>query len=247
MDNKFSLQDETYSFPYHFLAGIMSDGSIRLHRELDWGLEYLTYLYFIKLKVIKISPDSLLDVGCGDGRFLSMLKDIKCLKTGIDLSSRAISLARILVPEATFAEGNLSDLKGRFSLITCIETLEHIPNDKIESFIKNLSDKIAKMGSLIVSVPSVIRPLNKKHYRHYTIKLLEQQLSPYFCLTEYRYLYRRSWLSYVLKRLLVNRLYILNYLPARRWIWKLHLSFTFYGNATNGEHIVAVFKPTYYT
>lgn len=73
-----------------------------------------------------IPPDaSVLEIGCGDGRLLSLLRAGR--KTGIDLSDTQLSRARALVPEGDFhaQSGETLDLPGRvFDIIIISETLD---------------------------------------------------------------------------------------------------------------------------
>jgi len=76
---KYQQQDAMYHFPYHYLPGLDQRDGIRVHRQLSWALDYMTYMSFLADKVAEIKPTSLLDVGCGDARFIAMIKQSTCL------------------------------------------------------------------------------------------------------------------------------------------------------------------------
>jgi SAM-dependent methyltransferase len=59
-----------------------------------------------------LSPDSLIDLGCGTGRLCQHFaaKGFNCL--GVDLSEEMLSVARIHSPQASFISGNLTELTG---------------------------------------------------------------------------------------------------------------------------------------
>jgi len=66
---------------------------------------------------------SVLEIGCGSGELLSLLKAAR--KTGIDLSVTQIEAARVRVPEGQFhvMAGELLDLPGPFDVIIISDTL----------------------------------------------------------------------------------------------------------------------------
>src|ERR1043166_3143274 len=64
-----TIQETEYQFPYHYIP-TLENGNFSQVRKLRWGYEYLSYLRFILSRLDKIEFASLLDVGCGEGRFL---------------------------------------------------------------------------------------------------------------------------------------------------------------------------------
>ena len=100
---EYKLQNEQYSFPYHHIPYMDSWHGHRfptMDRHLWFGFEYLGYNMYLIDQIIKREPKCVLDVGCGDGKFLEMLKeetDNKMYLKGIDVSEEAINLAKSLV------------------------------------------------------------------------------------------------------------------------------------------------------
>src|SRR5215212_3675852 len=94
-----AIQEAEYEFPYHYIPRL-EGGNFSQVRKLRWGYEYLSYLRFILSRLEGIEFDSLLDVGCGEGRFLHEVfkryPDKNLL--GVDSSSRALEYARLLNP-----------------------------------------------------------------------------------------------------------------------------------------------------
>src|SRR3989344_2528943 len=117
------IQEEEYFLPYHWSFDRATYGGRIYFGYLDICLSFLD-----KSKVIKV-----LDAGCGDGRFLSLLKDRGIQEVyGVDYSERAVSFAQILVPTAKVSVENLMNLpyENFFDVIFLIEVLEHIdPKD----------------------------------------------------------------------------------------------------------------------
>ncbi|RLB71827.1 MAG: hypothetical protein DRH03_05410 [Deltaproteobacteria bacterium] len=243
MKDKFSRQNEQYVFPYHYLPHFVADGVPLTGRVLPWGLEYLCYLSYIVAEVQRLSPASILDVGCGDGRFLGMLDDSIGERLGIDLSARAIGFARAFHPQIDYRCTALSEIKKKFALVTVIEVLEHIPDDQLTNFIMELSGRVESSGRLLVSVPTTVLPVNPKHYRHYTIDLLQKQLrcAP-FELLKADYIYRDHHFFELLLRLFNNRWWTLNSRVARRCLWRLLQKRIARATRDDGRHLVALFQ-----
>jgi 2-polyprenyl-3-methyl-5-hydroxy-6-metoxy-1,4-benzoquinol methylase len=238
-----TLQEAAYSFPYHHLPAVEADGAITIHRHLGWGLEYLTYITHVRDVVRALKPQSFLDVGCGDGRLVAELAPSVSRCVGMDVSPRALAFARAFSPTATFIPDALEAIHGRFDVVACVETLEHIPDAEIPAFVESLAAKTSPAGRLVVTVPSTVLPLNPKHHRHYTLDLLRRQLESHFSFIEGCHLFRRSLTSYVLTRLLANRFFVLTSRRLRRWIWSIHKRRTFFGSEASGEHVFGIFRP----
>ena len=62
-------QEDQYSFPYHYLPSWSAKGLI-LARYWPWGYRYLGGLMLVLDQLQPYRFASLIDIGCGDGRFL---------------------------------------------------------------------------------------------------------------------------------------------------------------------------------
>jgi len=75
------------------------------------------------------------DVGCGGGIFAEALAGLGARVTGIDLSEKAIGVARLHRYESgadvdyrlVAAESLALEMPGAFDVVTCLELLEHVP------------------------------------------------------------------------------------------------------------------------
>lgn len=87
----------------------------------------------IKKLIRPLDFKSVLDVGCGQGSFLSELyAEFPHIATfGTDISTSAINLARRKVPQGEFwvLDATKEHLDRKFDVIVCSEVLEHIPDD----------------------------------------------------------------------------------------------------------------------
>jgi len=83
-----------------------------------------------------ISGKEVLDIGCGGGILSESMAQRGALVTGIDLSDKALGVARLHLLESgntvdyqnISAEELAAQTPRRFDLVTCMEMLEHVPN-----------------------------------------------------------------------------------------------------------------------
>lgn len=244
ISSKLNFQSRQYLYPYHYIPWLDEKGAGVRYKSLNWGLEYLCYQEHIRLIVESLSPQSVIDVGCGDGRFIGSLSSIK-KKIGIDLEPRAINLAKALNSEVEFFCVGERDISDVSDVAVAIEVLEHIPDDDVIEFIKYLFTKVRDGGHVIISVPSTVLPLNKKHYRHYTEDLLKLQLISagvaYSDLSMDRIYREPLWLKLYLK-LTINKYWVFEPIFFRRFVWRRLWARCRYADKSNGYHIVAVLK-----
>ncbi|MBF0539413.1 MAG: class I SAM-dependent methyltransferase [Nitrospirae bacterium] len=207
-------QDALYEFPYHYIPS-RDNGKFSVARSLRWGYEYMSYVGFVLERVREVAFDVMLDVGCGDGRFLyeaSRVLSNKQLK-GVDVSDRAVRFARAFNPDLELVVGDIND-KGlfdvKFDLITLVETLEHIAPRDIADFVSSIAYHLKDNGLLLLTVPSKNVRLNTKHYQHFDMVSLQSILAPHFSIVNGYFINRISILTRVMERLLVNKLFILN-------------------------------------
>jgi len=173
---KQKIQEAGYSFPYHYLDLKVDEYRLILH------VEYLSYLNIVKNLLKPFTGQSVLDAGCGDGRFCYELKDKNVKIVGIDFSERAIAFAKVFNPDGEFYIKDLKNLKlpYKFDYMVLIETLEHIIPSEISLILENLSNILKKDGKLIITVPSVNISLIEKHYQHFTKESLIDAVKDYF-------------------------------------------------------------------
>lgn len=112
-------------------------------------------------KLLKtLSFNSVLDAGCGTGVLLKKIheKYPYVELTGSEYSPQGLDFAAERLPDATFNTLNLETAKfdRQFDLVTCIDVLEHIENDR--AALNNLLAMTSKY--LVLSVP--LGPLFKE-------------------------------------------------------------------------------------
>ena len=102
---------------------------------------------------------NILDIGCGEGTRLANVLKTGQSGTGVDISSKAISLAREQYPEINFLQTNEDVLpfnQGQFDLAYSAFVLEHTTNP--EKFLNEAIRVLRKGGLLILVAPNFGAP-----------------------------------------------------------------------------------------
>jgi len=100
---------------------------------------------------------SVLDVGCGNGRLLELFKDKKINYLGIDSSKELIGFAKKRFPEYKFIEGNILDLgeikEINFNYVFSIAVLHHLPGKDLRvKALRQLKNKVKEDGRIVITV-----------------------------------------------------------------------------------------------
>lgn len=167
-------QELQYQYPYHWIPR-RAGARIIYSQSVDWASEYLKSIEVVAGVVAELRPGLVADVGCGDGRIVN---DVALLHpntrwVGIDYSARAIALAQALcaAPNASFLSGSVGPtfrLPEPCDLVTLVEVLEHIPPAELAAFIRHAFALLRPGGTMLVTVPHVNRPVQRKHFQHFT-------------------------------------------------------------------------------
>jgi SAM-dependent methyltransferase len=183
MDTKQQIQEGEYRYPYHYIP--QWDGQrFSQTQHWEWGYRYLGGLLVVLDQLKERSFASLIDVGCGDGRFLLELEnlydDVRML--GIDYSARAIGIANALNPSTDYRVVDVTEdqVDQTFDVAVLIEVLEHIPPPEIDRFLHGVKDTLTQEGCLILTVPHTNSPLAEKHYQHFDSDRIRDLLCPHF-------------------------------------------------------------------
>lgn len=99
------------------------------------------------------------DIGCGGGILTESLATLGAHVTGIDMAESPLAVARLHAIESglegdiryelTSPEAFALEAPGAFSLVTCLEMLEHVPD--VTSTVQALADLAEPGGDVIVS------------------------------------------------------------------------------------------------
>jgi len=85
---------------------------------------------------VKLTGQSVLDVGCGGGILAESMAALGARVTGIDLGEAPLAVARLHLKESgqhveyrkVAAEALAREQPGAFDVVTCLEMLEHVPD-----------------------------------------------------------------------------------------------------------------------
>lgn len=183
MDKEQVIQEKQYEYPYHYIPKWGKKGFSQ-NQYWGWGYRYLGGIKVVLDQLRQRSFESLVDIGCGEGRFLKEVaatySEIQTL--GVDYSERAIQLAQALNPDIRFEAQNImhEPLSNQFDVAVMIEVLEHIPSDEVNAFVKSVCDTLQEEGILILTVPHNNSSLADKHYQHFDSANLRNILEPHF-------------------------------------------------------------------
>jgi SAM-dependent methyltransferase len=182
VDPQAKAQEAQYGFPYHFIPTV-EGRKYSSTRHWDWGFRYLGGMH-LALELLGQAPfKSLVDIGCGDGRFLrevsAHFRDCRLL--GIDTSERAVRLAQALTPSIEYRNLDITaGLPAQFEAATLIEVVEHIPPAQLPAFLGAVASVITDGGRLVLTVPHRNKPLIEKHHQHFVGEQLAQLLTAHF-------------------------------------------------------------------
>lgn len=241
------FQQVQYGFPYHHLPHFQPDGTPARQRAVRWGLEYLCYHKHVAELVKLRAPKSVIEVGCGDGRFIGELDVAGCKRVGVDMSAPAIAFARAFYPDVEFVVGDAAEVRRgeRFDTVACIEVLEHIPDDAETLFLRSLFGLVAPGGAIVLTVPTTNIPLNKKHFRHYSRDTLTAAFArtgvPHRVESMEYVVDGAGWVQWY-ERLTANRHWFIDLSWLNRLAWR-RLWRDRHASDARGLHLVAVVVP----
>lgn len=108
--------------------------------------EFSIFTNFIK------EGDKVLDVGCGNGRLLELLKDKKIYYTGVDISEKLIRLAQEKYPQNNFLIAdnlNLPFSDDNFDKVFSVAVLHNIPSNELRNKALLELNRVLKPGGLL--------------------------------------------------------------------------------------------------
>jgi len=140
---------------------------------------YKEVMNFIPKKTGKV-----LDIGCGDGYFLTQIakrdKHFGNNFTGIDYASSGFKKAEKLLPKARFIQADASQLpfnNNYFNLIIIMETFEHLENWDMS--LKEAMRTLKKKGKLFITIPDGEKDSWVGHTNFWSERAFAKIIAPY--------------------------------------------------------------------
>lgn len=133
--------------------------------------------YFKTFYLNKLPNDKnclILDIGCGNGKYLNILKKNGYQKLyGIDISSEQIELAKksnLTNVECIDAIDFLKNVKEKYDVILLIDVLEHLDLNPSIELINLIYKALKKDGKLFIQVPNALSLFSPLRYSDITHK-----------------------------------------------------------------------------
>jgi SAM-dependent methyltransferase len=233
LDTVQQIQDEGYYFPYHHIPEYKKGFTQCFN--FTWGINYAATLEFLCDRLKQETFDSLIDVGCGDGRITKEIGIEFKNKTieGVDYSPRSINIARCLDEGGTYHNLNIIEesLNQRYDIALLIEVFEHIPPNLGDRFLKAVAGLLEDNGTLLLTVPHINVPTEPKHYRHFSVQTLSHCLEPYFEIVEIMPFEQIDKRKNYIDLILTNKLFILNSGKLKNAIYRYYKKHLFFAKS----------------
>lgn len=147
--------------------------SVYVHEEYTHDLKSPEEIVPILVKLFK--PESVADIGCGIGTFLSVFKKhgIKDV-VGVDGSWANKSLVEKYLTPAEFIEANLTDnfrLNRKFDMVLCLEVAEHLPEESAGPLVANL----VSLSDVIIFSAAVPNQGGQNHINEQPVEYWQQK------------------------------------------------------------------------
>lgn len=118
-------------------------------------------LIFRKTYIEKFHKVSCLDVGCGYGMWMQILKNNNHSVTGLELNRDCIDTClqkKLKVHTYDIFEYVKKELKYKYNLITCFHVIEHFSYNNIIKFFETIKNVISDDGYIVVELPNIGNP-----------------------------------------------------------------------------------------
>ncbi len=182
-----------------------------------------TYYNGSRLEILPFVPENIktiLDIGCGLGNFLKLVKEKTGAETwGVEIANEIAVKAKTNVDRIIV--GNVEDVLNKitdnyFDCITFNDSLEHLVNPM--DILKKVSTKLSFNGCIVASIPNVRYIYNiyellcKKDWKYKDAGILDKTHLRFFTKKSMNYLFENS--GYILeKQIGINKIHPIKMFP----------------------------------
>lgn len=145
------------------------------------------------LKLAGENPGAVLDYGCGDGTFLSMIEPRSSFACGVDIAKNQIEECKerfngMKMEFYPISSAMYSIRPEGYDLVTCMETLEHCTRPVVEIVLDDLAVMVRSNGRVVISVPIEIGPT-------FVIKKIVRTFAAWRGLSDYKYYEKYTFMN----------------------------------------------------
>lgn len=153
--------DTSFWEPRFMDSEFYSQDNCNQHYSHDTNNHLSPWLDFTKSKELQeifMASTKILDIGCGNGSFLSTLSKYNLDLTGIDMDPVAINAAKKNTQNARFLTRSIDELItdtdhiGQYDVVCIFEVLEH--QDNPVEFLEKICILLKKKGTIVGSTPN---------------------------------------------------------------------------------------------
>jgi len=126
------------------------------HAAVSFDREAATVVEFVARGRASGSALSVLDVGCGYGRYLRLLRDRGLDATGVDVNPEIVRANREAGLRCMTSE-EFARSDGRFDAIVMSHVIEHFPPGDLVPFMDGYLDRLRVGGSVVIATPLMSR------------------------------------------------------------------------------------------
>lgn len=127
--------------------------------SIPWNIETPPEILRDLMKSKYLSPGKVIELGCGVGNYIRYFSGMGFDATGVDISEKAIDIARELAQKAGVTcefiaadvRGDMSEIKNKYDFVYDWELLHHIYPEDRNKYIENVQ-KLLKPDGLYMSV-----------------------------------------------------------------------------------------------
>lgn len=130
--------------------------SVNFKNNFDEGKPSISNTYSFHFSRPYLKNKKVLNIGCWTGGYEFYLNKETCLAVSLDISPKALAVARKKYPRISFVEGSVLKLPFKnelFDVITMWLTLEHLPPGTEKKAVAEIHRCLKKNGLFFASIP----------------------------------------------------------------------------------------------